>query len=83
MREEIKCNGWGHIWEIEECGIPMECFDMNMNAIACCLMEVMQYQEELIDATSEVKAEAAVILMKAVYYSHQDVSEFAWFILCH
>ena len=69
MREEIKCNGWGHIWEIEECGIPMECFDMNMNAIACCLMEVMQYQEELIDATSEVKAKAAVILMKAVYYS--------------
>ena len=83
MREEIEHNGWGHIQEIEEHGIPMECFDANMNAIACCLMEVMQYQEELIDATSEVEAEAAVILMKAVYYSHRDVSELAWFILCH
>ena len=61
----------------------MECFDTNANAVAHCLMEVMQYQEELIDATSEVKAEAAVILMKAVYYSRRDVSEFAWFILWH
>ena len=83
MREEIERNGWGHIREIEERGIPMECFDANANAIARCLMEVMQYQEELIDATSEVKAEAAVILMKAVYYSRRDVSEFARFILCH
>ena len=72
MRAEIECNRWGDIWETEEHGIPMECFDtnVNVNAIACCLMEVMQYQEGLIDTTSEVKAEVAVILMKAVYYSH-------------
>ena len=82
VRAEIERNGWGHIREIEERGIPMECFDANANAIVRCLMEVMQYQEDLIDATSEVKAEAAVILMKAIYYSRRDVCEFAGFVLC-
>lgn len=74
MKEEIERNGWGHIDEIEDRGIPMECFDANANSIARCLMEVMQYQEELIDVTSNVKAEAAVILTKAIYYSRRDVS---------
>ena len=78
MKQEIERNGWGHIKEIEERGIPMECFDANANAITRCLMEVMQYQEELIDVTSNVKAEAAVILTKAIYYSRRDVSLFRW-----
>jgi hypothetical protein len=82
MKKEIDRNGWGHIQEIEERGIPMECFDANANSIARCLMEVMQYQEELIDVTSNVKAEAAVILTKAVYYSRRDVSLFG-FVLRH
>ena len=83
MKAEIKRNGWDHIREIEERGIPMECLDTNANAIARCLMEVMQYQEELIDIEPNVKAEAAVILTKAVYYSRRDVSDFAGFVLCH
>ena len=83
MKKEVERNGWGHIQEIEERGIPMECFDGNANSIARCLMEVMQYQEELIDVTANVKAEAAVILTKAIYYSRRDVSKSAGFVLCH
>ena len=83
MKKEIERNGWGHIQEIEERGIPMEYFDKNANSIARCLMEVMHYREEFIDVTANIKAEAAVILTKAIYYSRRDVSKSSGFVLYH
>jgi hypothetical protein len=76
MKMEIERNGWGHVKDIESRGIPMECFDANANSIGRCLMETMQYKEELIEVTPCAVAEAAMILTKAIYYSRRDVSYF-------
>lgn len=83
IKAEIKHNGCDHTQEIEEHGIPMEHLDTNVKAVAHCLMEVVQYQEDLIDVMSCAKAKVAMILTNAIYYSCQVASEFAGFVLSH